>query len=172
MIETWHLFVWLMIGIIAGGLLMRVLWQRWQRHKRRQISRRAQIGETEAETLLRRHGYTILDAQVRKPVTMTIDGEMYESFIKADYVVEKGSRRYLVEVKTGKQANVRLPNVRRQLFEYQNIFHTDGILFIDMNKYDMMEVSFKEASSPCPQAGLFFLGICAGVILAVFILSY
>lgn len=161
---------------VAGGLigvwLIAALWQRWQRHKRRQISRRAQRGESGAEKLLRKRGYIVLEAQVRRPVTMMIDGALYESFIKADYLVERAGRRYLVEVKTGKQADPHLPNVRRQLFEYQNIFHTDGILFIDMNKYDMMEVSFKDAPSQKPQARLFFWGVCVGIFLTVFILSY
>lgn len=119
-----------------------------------------------------RRGYTILEAQVRRPVVMHVDGERIESFIKADYLVSKGGRTYLVEVKTGKQANVRLPNVRRQLFEYQNIFQTDGILFMDMNKYDIIEVSFDEDGTVRPALGVFLSGLAAGIVLTVFIYSY
>ena len=162
----------LIIGCILGAFCIRWIWLRWQQHTRRAISRRAQIGEAEAEKLLQKQGYVILDAQVRRPVGMTGDGERVESFIKIDYLVAKGARTYLVEVKTGKQANVRLPSVRRQLFEYQNVFHTDGILFIDMNKYDIMEVSFDESDQGKPSLKYFIGGVLAGMLLMAFIYSY
>lgn len=167
-----HLF-WLLLGLMLGIFVVRYVLRQKKRYERRQVSRRAQQGEAEAEKILLREGYTILEAQVRRPVVMTVDGERVESYIKADYLVAKNGRDYLVEVKTGKQANVRLPQVRRQLFEYQNIFHTDGILFIDMNKYDMMEVSFDDTSqTPKPTVGAFFAGLLVGVCLMVFIYSY
>ena len=100
------------------------------------------------------------------------DGERVESFIKADYLVRKDGRDFLVEVKTGKQANVRLPNVRRQLFEYQNIFQTDGILFIDMNKYDIIEVAFDDPATSTLPLKSFLSGLLVGVLLVVFIYSY
>ncbi|MEE0434127.1 MAG: hypothetical protein UDB11_01805 [Peptococcaceae bacterium] len=166
-------FFWLLLGLLLGIVVVRYALRQKKRYERRQISRRAQQGEAEAEKLLQRAGYTILDAQVRRPVVMTVDGERIESYIKADYLVAKKGKDYLVEVKTGKQANVRLPQVRRQLFEYQNIFRTDGILFIDMNKYDMMEVSFDDLSqTPRPMMGAFLAGLLVGVCLMVFIYSY
>lgn len=164
--------IWLVVGALFGACCLQYLWKKLRQHERRAVAKRAQTGESDAEKLLRRQGYTILDAQVRRPVGMTVDGERVESFIKADYLVRKSGRIFLVEVKTGKQANVRLPNVRRQLFEYQNIFHTDGILFIDMNKYDIMEVSFDEDRGAQPTLGIFLGGVLAGVLITVLIYSY
>ena len=164
--------LWVGLGVLLALFLVRWGQKRFKRNERRAVSRRAQIGESEAEKLLMRRGYTILEAQVRRPVVMHVDGERIESFIKADYLVSKGGRTYLVEVKTGKQANVRLPNVRRQLFEYQNIFQTDGILFMDMNKYDIIEVSFDEDGTVRPALGVFLAGLAAGIVLTVFIYSY
>lgn len=165
-----------LVALVLGTLIGVVLWRWWQtkrdRHSRRFIAKRAQAGETGAEKLLRQHGYTILDAQVKQPVGMTVNGRRYESFIKIDYLVQRGGRVYLVEVKTGKQANVLLPNVRRQLYEYQNIFRTDGILFIDMNKYDIIEVAFDDTDSRDPSLKAFLGGILLGVLLTVFIYSY
>lgn len=165
-----------MVWLFFGGLLalIGIRWGRqyWQRHKRRAISRRAKVGESEAEKLLKQHGYIVLDTQVRRPVIMTVDGERVESYIKIDYLVAKGTKEYLVEVKTGKQANVRLPQVRRQLFEYQNIFQTDGILFIDMNKYDIMEVSFDEPYQTSTGIKPFIGGLLVGICLMVFLYSY
>lgn len=164
--------VWLLVGCLLAFVGIRWGWRSWQRHKRRAISRRAKVGESEAEKLLKQHGYVVVDTQVRRPVTMTVDGERIESHIQIDYLAAKGSKEYLVEVKTGKQANVRLPHVRRQLFEYQNIFQTDGILFIDMNKYDIMEVSFDEPHRTSTGVKPFIGGLLLGVCLMVFIYSY
>lgn len=164
--------VWLLFGGLLALIGIRWGQHHWQRHKRRAISRRAKVGESEAEKLLKQHGYVVLDTQVRRPVIMTVDGERVESYIKIDYLVAKGTKEYLVEVKTGKQANVRLPQVRRQLFEYQNIFQTDGILFIDMNKYDIMEVSFDEPYQTPTSIKPFIGGLLVGICLMVFIYSY
>lgn len=164
--------IWLVLGVALA--LLFVSWSRdkWTRHQRRAVARRAQSGENRAEKLLAQRGYTILDAQVRRPVVMSVDGKRVESFIKADYLVRKDGRDFLVEVKTGKQANVRLPNVRRQLFEYQNIFQTDGILFIDMNKYDIIEVAFDDPATSALPLKSFLSGLLVGVLLVVFIYSY
>ena len=145
--------IWLVLGVALA--LLFVSWSRdkWTRHQRRAVARRAQSGENRAEKLLAQRGYTILD-------------------IKADYLVRKDGRDFLVEVKTGKQANVRLPNVRRQLFEYQNIFQTDGILFIDMNKYDIIEVAFDDPATSALPLKSFLSGLLVGVLLVVFIYSY
>lgn len=164
--------IWLVVGALFGACCLQYLWKKLRQHERRAVAKRAQTGESDAEKLLRRQGYTILDAQVRRPVGMTVDGERVESFIKADYLVRKSGRIFLVEVKTGKQANVRLPNVRRQLFEYQNIFHTDGILFIDMNKYDIIEVAFDDPATSALPLKSFLSGLLVGVLLVVFIYSY
>lgn len=164
--------LWLALGVLLGVFILRS-WRRWRERRARQaVARRAQKGESEAEKLLAQRGYTVLEAQVRRPVSMTVDGERTESFIKADFLVRRAGRVYLAEVKTGKQANVHLPNVRRQLFEYQNIFQTDGILFIDMNKYDIIEVAFDDAAGAAPSLKAFLGGLLLGVLATVFIYSY
>ena len=141
--------IWLVLGVALALLFVSWSREKWTRHQRRAVARRAQSGENRAEKLLAQRGYTILDALVRK------DG-----------------RDFLVEVKTGKQANVRLPNVRRQLFEYQNIFQTDGILFIDMNKYDIIEVAFDDPATSALPLKSFLSGLLVGVLLVVFVYSY
>ncbi len=159
-------------GCLLGAWLLRALTRAKKTRALKMISERAKIGESEAATLLQKQGYRILEEQARMPVEMMIGGERYESFIKADFIVEKNHKRYLAEVKTGKQANPRLPNVRRQLFEYQNLFETDGILFIDMNNYDIIEVSFFMPKIMKPEYKYYLGGVFTGVCIMVFIFSY
>ena len=164
--------IWLIIGCLAGILLIRYYQKLHHKHSLKKISQRAKIGESEAENLLKKKGYHIIGEQVRMPVSMMIDHEKYESYVKADFIVEKHHKRYLVEVKTGKQANVHLPNVHRQLFEYQNIFKTDGILFVDMNNYDIIEVSFMLEKNSTIKSEYFFGGLFIGVCTMLFVFSY
>lgn len=169
MIDELILFV---IGLLLGAWLIKFFLQQKKTRSLKKISERAKLGESEAMKLLQQEGYHIIEEQARMPVKMMIGKERYESFIKADFIVEKNHKRYLAEVKTGKQANPRLPNVRRQLFEYQNLFETDGILFIDMNKYDIIEVSFTVPETMKGEYKYFLTGVFVGICLMVFIFSY
>ena len=169
MIDELILFV---IGLLLGAWLIKFFLQQKKTRSLKKISERAKLGESEAMKLLQQEGYHIIEEQARMPVKMMIGKERYESFIKADFIVEKNHKRYLAEVKTGKQANPRLPNVRRHLFEYQNLFETDGILFIDMNKYDIIEVSFTVPETMKGEYKYFLAGVFVGICLMVFIFSY
>ena len=160
------------VGVLLGAWVIRLVLQKKKTRSLKKISERAKVGESEAAKLLQNKGYHIVEEQARMPVKMLIGKECYESFIKADFIVEKNQKRYLAEVKTGKQANPRLPNVRRQLYEYQNLFETDGILFIDMNNYDIIEVSFTIPKTMKVEYKYFFSGVFVGICLMVFIFSY
>ena len=164
--------LFIVAGLVAGMALFSWYSKLRKRHRLVKISQRAQKGEAKAEKLLEREGYTVLSSQERRSVTMIVDGEPHESFVRADYIVSKRGKTYLAEVKTGKQANVLLPNVRRQLYEYQNIFDTDGILFLDMNKYAIIEVAFTRSNAPSPDLKYFISGVFVGVCLTIFIFSY
>ncbi|MDO4281702.1 MAG: hypothetical protein Q4C56_08735 [Peptococcaceae bacterium] len=170
--EMREIAVLILLGVLLGALVIYYGQRLADRKKRQHISQRAQRGEADAEKLLHREGYAILARQERRPIAMRIDGKRYESFIQADFLAERAGKTYLVEVKTGKQANLHLPNVRRQLFEYQKIFETDGILFIDMNDYDIIEVSFDTIAPRRLPFAAYFWGVVTGTVVTIFVLSY
>ena len=58
------------------------------------------------------------------------------------------------------------------LAQYQNLFKTDGILFIDMNNYDIIEVSFTIPKTMKAEYKYFLSGVFVGICLMVFIFSY
>lgn len=167
-----QLIIVLILGCVIGGLTIQWYLKKQKTKSLKKISKRAKIGETEAAVLLQSSGYRIIDEQVRMPVRMLVNNDVYESFIKVDFIAEKGNKRYVVEVKTGKQANLHLPNVRRQLYEYQNIFQPDGILFVDMNNYDIINVKFMESNSKHSRLGSFGLGVLTGICLILIVFSY
>lgn len=136
--------IFLIIGITLGLYFFSVILQYKKRKKIQFISQRAKQGEENAKKVLTKAGYRVVGEQVRKKTVMYIDGEICESFVQVDYLATKKNKRYIVEVKTGGQANLKIPNVRRQLFEYHHIFQVDGILFVDMNEEKIYSISFDD----------------------------
>ena len=132
--------------------------------------RRAREGEIAAEVLLRARGYRILDDQSRRQGHMFVDGERVEYQVRADLLVSRGFRTYVVEVKTGKSApNPKHSATRRQLREYAEVYEVDGLLLADMSAGQLREVHFPyrgQARMRRRMATLFLLGALFGVALA------
>lgn len=133
---------WIIFAVLFGMLLMWKGSHYWKRLKGKQIQRRGKRGEARAIKILQDHGYRIIEEQVAKPVTITVDGKSCESTLYADMLVKKGRKTYVVEVKTGKDARPTVGHVRRQMLEYQIVFQPDGMLFIDVGKGSCQEVHF------------------------------
>ena len=141
---TWTLVAALTAGILA--VLMALVWalSRGSRASRRRV-RRAQRGEMGAERLLERAGYRIDERQVTQRWTIEVDGEPEEVESRADLLVTRRDRRYVAEVKTGDLApDPTYPPTRRQLLEYSRVFDVDGVLLVDMEAEEVMEVEFPE----------------------------
>ena len=67
-------------------------------------NRRAQLGESDAEALLERFGFGIVDRQVREKGWIWLDGEAFDFEVRADLLVERDDELYIAEVKTGVMA--------------------------------------------------------------------
>lgn len=105
----------------------------------------AQAAEAGAEALLARHGYRVLDRQVRSTFVLCIDGEEVEVSCRADLLVERRGRTFIAECKSGRLApDPTLPATRRQLLEYLLAFETDGVLLVDMSAAQIHTVSWPE----------------------------
>ena len=93
---------------------------------------RAVDGEHLASALLEREGYAVLGRQVPGSWTVRADGEAITFGLRADYLVTRGGRRYIAEVKTGRLAP-RLSHgpTRRQLLEYSAAFDVQGVILVD-----------------------------------------
>lgn len=129
-------------GMVAGGLCYRLCsgcYRNWRMNRRFQ---RGEAAERKAVKFLRRRGYRIVAAQLAETITVYVDGEPQKSTVRADFLVRKGWKTYIVEVKSGQQGTVRLPNVRRQLLEYKLVYRPDGVLLLDMEHHTLQEIRF------------------------------
>lgn len=166
--KTTDIFIW---GIVLGMLLVVVVSRRYKRVKVQKMLKRAKAAEKKAVVLLQKWGYTVLDVQLREKVVITIDGKPHESTIRADILVRKGFKRYIVEVKTGQQTSPTLPNVRRQLLEYWLVYQPDGMLLLDMEKEALKEICFDQIATRRPLAQQPLMWMAAGICLGYFLLK-
>lgn len=136
--------LWLLVvmSMLTGGFVYRsisALWRRWRMTRR---FKRGMIAEKHAARYLRRHGYKILAAQLQQPITVYVNGEPQESNVRADFLVRKGWKTYIVEVKSGQQGTVRQAATRRQLLEYKLVYEPDGIILLDMEHHNLQKIGF------------------------------
>jgi hypothetical protein len=144
------------------------------RLRRRRVAiraKRAVEGEAHAAEWLSADGYAILGAQVATEYSVDVDGDLVQVHVRADYLVERGGRRYVAEVKTGSQApKLGTPATRRQLLEYRVAFDVDGVLLVDAEAGRVHAVTFpglEEGTRPRPLAwGVAVLAIAAVVVIA------
>lgn len=144
---------WLVVALAAvSGLAAAqatAAWlSRWTR-RRRILSRvaRAGEGEREAANYLQNAGFSVLGTQVASSYTLLVDDRPVPIDVRADLVVEKGARRFVVEVKTGAVATrLDTPATRRQLLEYQLAFDVDGVLLFDAEASALRVVTFPDRS--------------------------
>jgi membrane protein implicated in regulation of membrane protease activity len=138
---------WLVTLALAVMLLIALLgwWRAATRLSRRNRVRQraARKAESQAERLLERHGFKILDRQLVTSWLLQVDGESEEVTSRVDLLVERGGRVYVADVKSGGQApDPRRPATRRQMLEYLLAFDADGALVVDMSCREIRSVAF------------------------------
>jgi hypothetical protein len=138
---------------------------------RRAASKAAKHGlksEKDAEKLLKKLGYTVIQRQPPASYWAVVDGEPKAINVAGDLLLEKNGQTFLAEVKTGKAAKLEHEGTRRQILEYQLAFGVDGILLLDMDAKVMRTIRF-----PLPKkAGQAVAGVKAksktlGLLVAV-----
>ncbi|HVH97636.1 MAG TPA: PD-(D/E)XK nuclease family protein, partial [Enhygromyxa sp.] len=157
----------LVLGLLLGALLSLWLARAWRRARMRRRFRRARDGELAAEQLLKKRGFRVLADQVTRREHMFVDGERLEYEVRADLLVSRWWRTYVVEVKTGKVApNPRKGATRRQLREYAALYDVDGLLLADMSAGELHEIRFPAKATEGRarwMAAMFLIGAIVGV---------
>lgn len=101
-------------------------------------------GEKKAKKFLILEGYKILDYQYELKYNFYADSNKIDVKIRPDYIVQKGFKKYIAEVKTGMTVtNPHNKATRRQLLEYYFAGDFDGILLVDMENKKIKTIFFK-----------------------------
>jgi Holliday junction resolvase-like predicted endonuclease len=168
---------WVLTALLALFLIHTLIGTLTRRFRMFRRFRKGREGETEALALLREEGYRILDAQVTRKAVMFVDDERREATVRADLLVRKQGRTYVVEVKTGAVASDPAASAtRRQLLEYAHVYRCDGLLFADMERRTLHTIRFDApgraflALGQTPWRALFAalaIGFALGLITAI-----
>jgi len=161
---------WLVLAAAGGGIALvqtlRLWWggasRRWRLAAQ---SARATAGEARAEKLLMKAGYRLVARQATERWVVRVDGEAHEVTLRADFVVARGGRRYVAEVKTGEEApDVAAPATRRQLLEYRCAFGVDGVLLVDAEAREVHAIDFTLPMQPSSLRAV-LVAVIAGLIV-------
>jgi len=137
---------------------------------------RAVLGEERAAGWLQERGFAILGSQVVVEHPVCIDERTVVISLRADYLVEKGGRRYVVEVKTGAVApRIETSATRRQILEYRIAFDVDGVVLVDAESGRLHEITFPalaKLARPAPRAGVIFALLIAAAATGLALLHF
>lgn len=168
---------WLLIALLLAMAVVLAQWLghrfvRWNR--RRKILRRvhrAGDGERIARGFLEDAGFAIEGAQVAADYDLEVDDTKITISVRADFLVRRGGRRYVVEVKSGAVApRLQTPGTRRQLLEYQVAFAVDGLLLFDAEAQELHAVTFpSEARTPRGWGGAVFVAVVVLLLAAAYV---
>jgi len=140
------------ILFVGGGIICLILYIKtgnWLRAKRlRKRFSKSRQAEKEAEKILRKNGYAIIDVQKSKPLLITIGGKIHRYLVRIDYLARKRGKVYVVEVKSGEKIPyITNRETRRQMLEYYLAYQPSGILLLNMKNKSISEVKFQFEST-------------------------
>jgi Holliday junction resolvase-like predicted endonuclease len=159
------------ILFISGGIVCLFLYikiSNWIRAERlRKRFSKSRQAEKEAEKILKKNGYAIIDAQQSKPLLVTIGDKIHRYLVRIDYLVRRRGKVYVVEVKSGeKTPYITNRETRRQMLEYYLAYQPSGILLLNMKNKRISEVKF-QFESAIRQKVIKIVYFLAGVIFGL-----
>lgn len=160
---------------IALGLLLALAVSRValvvRRARLRARFARARAGEDAARALLERRGFVVEAVQAPGALVLSVDGARSEHVVRADYLVSRGKRRFVAEVKTGALApSLAHAPTRRQLLEYCLAFDVDGALLVDVEHGAVREISApRSRASVFGRIALVALGALVGALVTLWL---
>lgn len=132
MVLTLTAIDYIIIASFAFLLLLYKVVRDW--YGTRDVPRRI---DEKAADLLREEGYRVLARAAVKFIDFDIEGKVHRQKVKADLVVRRGIKKYVVEVNAKDSGSVRNADIRRRILEYKIAFAPQGIITVDMDRERM-----------------------------------
>jgi hypothetical protein len=137
------------VVVLLVGAWLETKWRTFRAKKAAsKLAKKGLKAEKEAETLLKKLGYNLLQRQPPASYWAVVDGEPQNVALSGDLLVELKGKTFLAEVKTGKAVKLDHAETRRQLLEYQLAFGVDGLLLVDMEAKAIRKVRFPLPKPP------------------------
>ncbi len=122
--------------------------------------------EKNSRKILEDKGYRVVTAQKKSEASVILDGRNLRYHVRADFLVKKDGKEYIVEVKSGKKApDILYTPTRRQMLEYYELFPDHDLILLDMNRKELKKVSFPKnrGGNQSGKRFAFIAGIALGI---------
>ncbi|MFW6244538.1 MAG: hypothetical protein ACOC36_01495 [Fibrobacterota bacterium] len=143
----WLLLCLFLAVIVLTSALTAGIFKKNQNRKIRKRFIHGKVAEKKAAAYFRKHGYRILGTQVKAGSCFYADGRKHSFEVKADMIVQKDGKQFLVEVKTGEDARPGHASTRRQIFEYNHIYKPDKLVLFDADNEKHYLITFDSAAT-------------------------
>ncbi|ADL08060.1 PD-(D/E)XK nuclease family protein [Thermosediminibacter oceani] len=129
--------------IILGAILGILGWKYFLDLKLRKRMEKARISERGAVSLLKKHGFDIVDVQKEASYEVFVNGKPHKVTVRADVIVKKDGKIYVAEIKSGKTSpSLNTSATRRQLLEYYLVYKPAGLILVDMEQRKIKTVEY------------------------------
>lgn len=137
----WLVFPYLLVATVAV-VLFNYGSKKWRIYTQQQRLKKGKNAEKDAQKMLQKAGFKIVDYQPKFKYQLTQNNEKIEVRITPDFVVSKGKKEFVVEVKSGQVASdIKTASTRRQVLEYAMACNRP-MLFVDMENREISEIEF------------------------------
>jgi hypothetical protein len=133
---------------------------------------RAAEGEKNAKRYLLDHGFKIIGEQVHISKKLTVDGSTISFALRADFLVQKGINKAVVDAKSGLiAADPKNPETRRRMFEYYYYYDVKEAYIYDDVRKTLKKIVFSDVTVPRGRGKWFFVGtLCSSVLFLLYII--
>jgi hypothetical protein len=133
---------------------------------------RAAEGEKNAKRYLLDHGFTILGEQVHISKKLTADGTTIPFTLRADFLVQKGRRKAIVDAKSGLiAADPKNPETRRRMFEYYYYYYVKEAYIYDDVRKTLKKIVFSDVIVPRGGWKWFIAGtLCSSLLFLLYLI--
>jgi Holliday junction resolvase len=136
------IFILIIIGLLFFIVNYKYSEYKKNKNRRKRFERGLQL-ETDAAHFLKKKGFSIIGSQVIYYHHYLVNGEQRSNKLILDYLAKKDGKKYIIEVKSGKEAiSLNDKNSRRQLIEYDLVIENDGLILLDMENEILQYVKF------------------------------
>jgi Holliday junction resolvase len=128
-------------------------------------------GEKRVEKYLENNGYYDIISQPEVKVNFYINNRKVDFIIRPDFIARKSGQDFLIEVKTGKSADIiNNSKTRRQLREYAACFPNHKYILFDADKMEANLVKFPTTKRPI-NIWMIVISFCLGAACVLYLKS-
>ena len=132
-------------GIFAGAFPVLIIFLYLFRRRQALQTEVPLFSTKDAEALLKRSKYRILNKRPKETIITVINGKEHFGYVEADYLVDKERRKAVAIVHSaGEDADPNEPTLRRRVLECDRAFSPNGgVLVVDLVKGRILKTGFR-----------------------------